>query len=350
MTRTIIGLEITQESVRAVEVRTGRTPTLLACGSVPLPADAAHDSEVLDPDAVALAVRQLWTRAGFKSRSVIIGLGSRRILVREYTTQAMHPRLLRQALPFQVQDLLPVPVDQAVLDFYPASQSGDQVTGMLVAAVAETVEQLVTTLTKAKLEVEVVDLMPFGLARISAALAAPGETVAMVHITDHTTYVVVTLDGIPRFVRIIPADVPTSAVRARAAASDAQEVEDGATIPSLETPPASIEQAPLRSRSSMRASGSLAETTDPAVIDLLRRVGSTVQFYDSRPGAFPITTTRLSGAGAAIPGVHSALTQLLGTRVELVDIASIATLKGPLKPELALDLVGTLGLVHGEGM
>jgi type IV pilus assembly protein PilM len=348
MTRTIIGLEITEESVRAVEVRTGRTPVLLAAGSVPLPPDAAHDSEVLDADAVTLAVRQLWARAGFKSRSVILGLGSRRILVREYTTQAMHPRLLRQALPFQVQDLLPVPIDQAVLDFYPASQTGDQVTGLLVAAVAETVELLVSTLTNAKLEVERVDLMPFGLARIAAVRAAPGETVAMVHIADHTTYVVVARDGIPLFVRIIPIDVPTTSARARAEAQQ-QDADDEAEV-EVFSPPTLADVTPLRSRASLRTDGAIAEATDPAVLDLVRRVRSTVQFYDSRPGSTPVTSTHLSGAGAAIAGVHSALVQVLVTRVEVVELADISAMKGPLDPELALDLVGTLGVVFGEGI
>src|SRR3954452_10670311 len=146
MAKTVVGLEITEESVRAVEVTTGRTPTLVAAGEVPLPAGAAKDSEVLDRDAVAVALRQLWTRAGIKGQKVTLGIGSRRILVREYTTQAMRPDLLKQALPYQVQDLLPVPVNQAVLDFYPVSQEGDQVTGLLVAAVSDTVEELIATM------------------------------------------------------------------------------------------------------------------------------------------------------------------------------------------------------------
>lgn len=348
MTRTVIGIEITEESVRAVEVRTGRVPVLLAAGSVPLPPDAAHDSEVLDADAVTLAVRQLWARAGFKSRSVVLGLGSRRILVREYTTQAMPARVLRQALPFQVQDLLPVPIDQAVLDFYPASQEGDQVTGLLVAAVAETVEQLVSTLTAAKLEVESVDLMPFGLARLAAVRAAAGETVAMVHITDHTTYVVVARDGIPLFVRIIPIDVPTTAARRRAEAHEQEEAAEAEV--EVFSPPTLSDVAPLRSRASMRTDGAIAEATDPAVVDMVRRVRSTVQFFDGRPGSSPVTTVHLSGAGAAITGVHAALGQLLGTRVEIVDLASLSTMKAPIDPELALDLVGTLGVVFGEGI
>ena len=82
----------------------------------------------------------------FKSKDVVLGVASRRILVREYTTPAMRPDLLREALPYQVQDLLPVPASQAVLDFFPLSQEGDQVSGLLVAAVSESIEQIISTL------------------------------------------------------------------------------------------------------------------------------------------------------------------------------------------------------------
>ena len=151
MGKSIVGLEVTEESVRAAEVTLGRTPQLLAYGEVPLAPEAAKDSEVLDPGAVAVALRQLWTGARFKSKDVVLGVASRRILVREYTTQAMRPDMLREALPYQVQDLLPVPASQAVLDFYPLSQQGDQVSGLLVAAVAETIEQIIGTLGRVKL-------------------------------------------------------------------------------------------------------------------------------------------------------------------------------------------------------
>ncbi|MGA7147531.1 MAG: pilus assembly protein PilM, partial [Microbacterium sp.] len=231
MAKTTVGLEITEEGVRAAEVTAGRAPTLTAWGAVPLPPGAAKDSEVFDHDAVALALRQLWSRAGFKGQKVVLGIGSRRILVREYTTNAMRPDLLKQALPFQVQDLLPVPADQAVLDFFPTSQEAGQISGLLVAAVAETVEQLISTITKAKITVDVVDLAPFGLARAVTRVAAAGETVAALHLGDHTSYVVILRDGVPRFVRIIPIEIVTEAVRQRELATLAADAEPAMPVP-----------------------------------------------------------------------------------------------------------------------
>ena len=165
MANSVVGLEITEEEVRAAEVQVGKTPKILAHGVVRLPRGVAKDSEVLDRAAVVVALQELWKKAGFKSKRVVLGIVSRRVLVRDCRTQAMAPELLRQALPFQVADLLPVPADQAVIDFYPTAQEGEQLSGLLVAAVAETVQELVNTVTQAKLRVEQVDLSPFGLLR-----------------------------------------------------------------------------------------------------------------------------------------------------------------------------------------
>lgn len=342
MAKTHVGLEITEESVRAVEVTAGRAQTIVAFGEVPLPPGAARDSEVLDLDAVSVALRQLWSRAGISSKKVVLGIGSRRILVREYTTTMMRPDLIKQALPFQVQDLLPVPVNQAVLDFYPTAQTDDQVSGLLVAAVSETVEQLIAAVSHAKLSVARVDLVPFGLARISSALASPTETVAMIHIGDHTTYVVVATGGVPQFVRIIPIDVATAAARARQARVEAQSDVEGM----LETvPPAAPPQPMLRSQMWR------GDAYDPAVVDLASRLNSTIAFYRDRVGAGTVSAVHVSGAGIAVPGVLQALAPELNAPVTVLNIADLLPSKHTFEQvdDHMLNFISTVGVVFREG-
>ena len=102
MPKTQVAVEITEESVRAIEVSLGRTPTVVAAGEVPVPPGAAKDSEVLDRDAVAVALQRLWAEARISQRNVVLGVGNRRILVREHSTQLTNPAQIRQALPFEV--------------------------------------------------------------------------------------------------------------------------------------------------------------------------------------------------------------------------------------------------------
>jgi type IV pilus assembly protein PilM len=349
MVKTLVGLEITEESVRGIEMTSGRSPSLVAVGEVPLPREAARDSEVLDQDAVALALRQLWATSGFKGKSVTLGVGSRRILVREYTTQAMPPQLLKQALPYQVQDLLPVPVSQAVLDFYPTSQIGDQVSGLLVAAVSENIEQMIATLGRAKLRVDRVDLVPFGLARIAKGLAAPGETVAMIHLGDHTSFVGVVTDGIPHFVRIIPVEIATAAaLRVEAGTLEPEPSEE-----EVFEPVGASGIIPRRTgditgtRASMR--GGPAPTA-PAVADLVSRLRSTVSFFQGRDGGTRISRALISGAGYNAAGVADAIERAFDIPVVPIRLEQVINTHGrPLADDLAFNGVATAGVLLGQG-
>lgn len=332
MARTTVGLEITEESVRAVELSRGRRPTLVAAGEVPLPPGAAKDSEVLDPDAVAMAVAQLWSQSGIKTKEVTVGVSNRRILVREHSTPALRPELLRAALPFDVQDLLPVPPDQAVLDFYPVSESDGQVHGLLVAAVAETIETTIATLKRAKLRTAAVDFIPFGLARVAKTVAPPGQTVAVVAVGEHTTNLVVARDGIPRFARIIPIDLGSTPGQ-------------GADAPVAEVASEHLPQA----RRALDLTP--VDTAPPAVVDLLGRVRSTLNFYASRPGAEPVGTVFLTGSGVQAPGLLQLAGSTLDAPVVTVDVSNLVpTGKGaPPSGRFALNLVTTVSVLLGEG-
>jgi len=340
MAKTIIGLEVTEESIRAAEISLGRRPQLMAFGEVPLAPDAARDSEVLDPGAVAVALRQLWTAAKFTRRDVVLGVASRRILVREYTTQAMRPDLLRQALPYQVQDLLPVPASEAVLDFVPLAEHGDQVSGLLVAAISETIEQIISTLWKVKVRAQAVDLAAFGLTRATAALADPNATVATIAIGDHTTQVVISRGGVPLFVRLLPIDVATAASMRHPVHAGAGEPADAATAGQTGSGATVI---PSRTRSAKRASA------PPGAFDLAARVRSTVAFFAGRPGGAPLDKVFVTGAGAAVPGLVSAVAAAIDTPLTVVSVSDVIAL-GDTVPEgdIALDLVATVGIALGE--
>jgi type IV pilus assembly protein PilM len=343
MGKSVVGVEITEESVRAVEVSTGKSPHVMAFGEVALPPDAAKDSEVLDPGAVSVAIRQLWSGAKISGKTVHLGLASRRVLVREYTTTAMRPDLLRQALPFQVQDLLPVPVSQAVLDYLPTSQDGDQLHGLLVAAVSETVETMIATFSRAKLRVADVDLTAFGLARVATRIA-PRGVVAMVSIGDHTTQVVITRDGVPQFVRLIPIDLPTSAVRRKSAAGNP--LTDDELLLDLEPEPAlAVAEVALPGRSIRRG----AERGRRPVADLVARIRSTLAFFANRPDALPLDQVIVTGAGAAVDGVGEALVSGMDVPVRIAAIDGVMSVRGAHPAgELGLNLVATLGIALGK--
>ena len=341
MARTIVSLEITEESVRAVEVTSGRAPELVAAGEVPLPSGAARDSRVLDPRSVAGALADLWNRTGIRRRRVVLGMGGRDVLVREFSTPTQSSAALRQSLPALAADLLPMPASDAVMDYFPFAESEGHLRGLLVAARADTIDTLVSTLAMARLSVETIDVVPFGLARLSSRLGRLGDATAMVHVGDHTSYIVVAVDGVPEFVSIVPADISTSAARHRA---------HSGPIPTVRPRELALAGGAAGATTSadtvgLLTSSSVLTTASPQVA-LAGRVRSALSFYRNRPGAARGSKVCVSGAGIAAEGVRGELARVLEVSPQIVAAHAIVSLRGASVPstDLDLNLVSTIAM------
>lgn len=210
MARRIVGVDIGNSSLRAVELAdaAGSNPTVERMHEVHLPDGAARNGDVVEVHTVASALRRLWSEGRFKSRDVALGMGNQRVLARDLTVPKLSIERIREALPFQVQEMLPVPVADAILDFYPISEGtadgAPVVQGLLVAAIKEAVMANVTAVQLARLNAVEVDLIPFALARV---MRQNGETrggVAVIDVGSVMTNVIILDNGVPQFVRIIP--------------------------------------------------------------------------------------------------------------------------------------------------
>lgn len=330
MARSVIGIEIAEESIRAVEVTTGSHPTLVAAGEVLLPVGAARDSDVLDSDVVALALKKLWAQAKFRKRKVVLAVANRRLLVREYTAPNLPIEELRAALPYEVQDVLPVPADRAVLDFYPLSQEGNQAHGLLVAGAAEGIEGMIATLRKAKLEAITVDFLPFGLARVVGAVVPAGSgPVAVAAIGEHTTSVVVVVDGIPRYVRIIAAD---TLVGLHATMAERGEFGDSGPV-----------------STARRAAPTAVPDQDVSPQHLASRIRETLEFFDRQdPGIAP-RGLLITGSLALVPEIGAELSRVLNIEVGTLRPAEVIAVPSALaKESLPTSLMGALGVTLGE--
>ena len=122
---TLIGLDIGSTSIRAVEATlTKDRPMINNFGQAVLPPGAVVGGVVKDEKAVTAALRQLWTSRDFSTKSVVLGVTHQQVIVREIDLANLPAKERRQALPFLVRDILPLPVEQALLDFYPLEKPG----------------------------------------------------------------------------------------------------------------------------------------------------------------------------------------------------------------------------------
>src|SRR5947208_2786001 len=236
MARRLIGLDIGTNAVTVAEVRAGDPPRLEMFGQVALGRETMREGEVADDAAVTEAVGRLRAEVGLKKVSVRLGLASPRVVVRQIEMPLMSREELGSALQFQAAELIPIPLDDAVLDFAilgPASpgEGGEPRMHVLLAAVQEaTVARLVTAVEAGGLQVAAVDLVPLALIRSLAGAARDralvGAAVAGHEATDATggvalaergtggaegivsvgggvTAIAVHELGVPRFVRVL---------------------------------------------------------------------------------------------------------------------------------------------------
>jgi type IV pilus assembly protein PilM len=214
MARTVVGLDIGGSGVRAAEIVPGRRPSLRRYASVALTEGVISSGLVVDPDALTAALRKLWVQGRFSTKDVTVGLANNGVLVRQMDLDWMPAEDFRKALRYQVADALPVPVDEANLDYYlldeiePDPENPQQqrkiARVMLVAAGREMVDTFVHSIQAAGLSPVRVDLLPFALVRAVSPIIDPLSPLeAIVDIGADTVVVVVHQGGRPRFVRTL---------------------------------------------------------------------------------------------------------------------------------------------------
>jgi len=208
----VVGLDVGTRAVRVADVEPGPPPVLRAFGQVDLPPGAVRAGEIVDVDAVAEAIRRLWRETGLRQRTVRVGVASDRVVVRTIELAAVPDDELADALRFQAQDYVTIPIEEAVLDFHVLERlsgpDGEPVVRILLAAAhRDTVGALLKAVKQAGITAGAVDLVPLALIRgLRPAAGEPGSAEAILSVGAGVTTVVVHEAGLPRMVRIVAAE------------------------------------------------------------------------------------------------------------------------------------------------
>ncbi len=314
--RRAVGLDIGTSGIRAAQVtaRKGQL-TLERFGQVALPPGAVRAGEIVDPAAVTLALKALWRAAGFSTKNVTLGVANAKVIVRQIDLPWLPPTELRKALAFQVQDFLPMDVNEAVLDFHPLAEvtdaeGGRTVQGLLVAASRRMVSDLLAAVRAAGLHATQVDLTSFAVLRSVGRVDHLGTTdhvEALVDIGASVTNIVVHANGVPRFVRLL--------LRGGAEITDALADRLGVSLGEAEA----LKQA----HGSGYQSGSAEEQAGARAIgqasdDFVEEVRGSLEYYLASSGeSRPLDRMVLTGGGARLHDLAGRLAEGTHLPVEL---------------------------------
>ena len=319
MAQTVVGVDFAAGILRAIEIGgSTRRPVVERYSEIAVPEGAIVRGEVMEVHTVANALKQLWINGGFSSKNIAIGIGNHRVVARDHTVARASRAQIRESLPHQVQDMIPMPVAEALLDFYPVSESdgeqGPQVQGLLVAAAKDAVMGNIKAAKLAGLTTVAVDLIPFALLRTLTHSVDTTGTIALVEIGGSTTSVVVATNGVPQFIRIIPSgsDHITNELARRLEVEEVEAEMLKRTIGLSATPVAPENQNAL-------------EVIYAVAGDLLTSLRNTISYFANTRPESPIRQIVLSGGEALLPGCERAITEV--TRVEAVLVDHLANLE-----------------------
>jgi type IV pilus assembly protein PilM len=308
--RRLIGLDVGTNAVTVAEVVASSPPRLNVFGQVALPRDAMREGEVVDEAAVSEAIARLRAEVALGKASVRVGIASPRVIVRQVEMPVMSKGDLASALRFQAPDLIPIPIDEASIDFAVLATDTPEnaeptMRVLLAAAQTTTVQRLVAAVERAGFGVEAVDLVPIALMRALGRTTSGDEpgAEAIVSFGGGVTSIVVHQDGVPRFVRVL--------------GTGGRELTDAISA-AVELPHETAES--LKRQLGTPGDPMLARArtaVDRPLAALVEEVRGSIDYYRTQSDAVPLTRVVITGGGAQLPGIVERLAQNVGVPVEL---------------------------------
>jgi len=314
----LVGLSIgASELAAAVVVNNGR-PKLVKAARHTLPPEVVAGGEVRDSEALANEIAAFFSAADLPRRNVRLGIGSSRTGVRVFERPTVDdPRQLANAIRFRAYETLPIPIEEAMLDYHIVEDTNAPDRVLLAVAYRDLVDRFAATCAAAKIELAGIDIEAFALLRavggepLPAGQRADAARVAVSIGHDRTTVAV--SDGrVCEFTRVLDwggARVTSAIERAlEVDAAEADRIKRSLDISSHAA------EKPGDERTARAVEAARRE-----VHGLARELASSLHFYQDQPDSLGFAEITITGGGAHLQGLAEQLEELIGISVHVAD-------------------------------
>jgi type IV pilus assembly protein PilM len=314
-----VGLDIDRGSIKAVQVTgAGGGYTLQHVGYHRLPPGTILDGEVADHDLLAAEIKEFWDSHSFHGKSVTLGVSNQKVVVRLLDFPRMRPEDLQGAISFEAQDHIPMPLDEAVLDYVvlgPREERSDLDRVLVVAAQREMISRYTSAVRTGGLRPAGVDVK--ALSRTRSTLPDPffGDegAVLLLDVGAEITNLVVADRGNPVLTRFVPVGLGDFVAA----------VMELADLPEDEAERHALDPRVRLGSEQDEATDPDEEIFDPALVYDVRRglegaaqtladeVQRSIEHHRSQEAARDVSRVLLSGEAALIPNLDGYLGELL---------------------------------------
>jgi type IV pilus assembly protein PilM len=349
----LVGLKIGGSQLAAARIVNNGHPELVQVARERLDHGIVVGGELREPELLADALRAFFRKHKLPRQGVRLGIANNRIGVRIFEIAGIpDPKQLENAIRYRAQEALPIPIEEAVLDYHVLAERTDDDGQLvrkilLVVAYRELIDRYVAACKKAGLRLAGIDLEAFALLRALGdplPLDAPPSDAALVVVSvghDRSTFAV--SDGrVCEFTRVLDWGGSTLDVAiAReldCAPSEAEPVKRELSLAAANVPEGLTQDQADRAREAVRRQ----------LQTFARELVSSLQFYQNQPGSLGIGEIVITGGTAHLVGVADELQRLIGVRVEVGD--PLLRVKLGKKLREADEQLGSLAVAIGLGI
>lgn len=314
----VVGLSIGASQLAAAVVVNNGRPKLVKAARHALPQEVVVGGEVRDPEALANEISAFFQEAALPRKNVRLGIGSSRTGVRVFERPTVDdPRQLANAIRFRAYETLPIPIEEAMLDYHIVEEPTTADRVLLAVAYRDLVDRFVATCAAARIDLVGIDIEAFALLRavggepLPAGERAEAARVAVSIGHDRTTVAV--SDGrLCEFTRVLDwggSRVTAALERAlEVDADEAERVKRSLDISSTADGEPADEQHTKAAEAARREVNGLA-----------RELASSLHFYQDQPDSLGFAEITITGGGAHLQGLAEQLEELIGISVRVAD-------------------------------
>jgi type IV pilus assembly protein PilM len=194
--RVVLGLDVGSYSVKAVELRAGlRGVAVVRCEEQPLPAAPPEEREA--------ALFAFARERNLPLDHVVAALPSDRVTQRHLRFPFTDSRRIAQAVPFELEDALPIPLEGAVLT-WESAKARDHTDVLAAVSPRAEVAAFLHELRQAGVEPRVLEVDGAALANLSSSLPLADAPRLILDVGHRKTNLVLLVEGKPAALRSIP--------------------------------------------------------------------------------------------------------------------------------------------------
>lgn len=209
-----VGIDIGSSLIKVVEARPGKDGIqITALGVAPTPPDTIENENIIDPQTLGQAIRDLLDESGITcKRSVSSVSGQSSVIVRIIEVPKMTKQELAEAMKWEIERHVPFAANEVVMDFQPierptAAPDDQNMEVLLAVAQKDIVNSHVETLFAAGLEPVAIDVEPLAACRSLIDISINDirqQVIAIVNIGSAATELGVYQNGLLAFPRTLP--------------------------------------------------------------------------------------------------------------------------------------------------